>query len=244
MSRAAAELIAARLHKTPELLLCASAGGTPSGTYRDLARICRSQPEIFAKLRVLQIDEWGGLPAGSPGTCTADLQEKLSGPLNIKKGRFCGFRSDAADPEKECQRLRRYLAAHGPIDLCILGLGLNGHIAMNEPADSLEATVHAAALTESSQQHAMLKALSTKPPYGLTLGMRDVLASHEILLLVSGAAKRDILTRLMLSKLTTQLPASFLLLHPNTMVMCDEEAAGGLRKQGWTNPHDYTDRHK
>src|SRR5512141_1391342 len=99
MSRAAAELIAARLHKTPELLLCASAGGTPSGTYRELARICRSQPEIFAKLRVLQIDEWGGLPAGSPATCAADLQEKLSGPLNINKGRFCGFRSDAADPE-------------------------------------------------------------------------------------------------------------------------------------------------
>src|SRR5437016_10314174 len=138
MSRMAAELITKELKARPGSLLCVSAGGTPTRTYELLALSRQKQPQLFAQVRFLQIDEWAGVPAGNPARCETDLQVKLLEPLGIDQSRYCGFKSDAVSPKTECERVARWLDANGPIDVCILGLGLNGHIAMNEPADELE----------------------------------------------------------------------------------------------------------
>jgi len=176
-------------------------------------------------MRVLQIDEWCGLPPGSPATCQADLQTKLLEPLRITRDRYKGFRTDAPEPETECGRMARWLAAHGPIDICILGLGANGHVAMNEPAAYMTPHAHVAELARSSRQHALLKILAKKPRYGLTLGMGDILRSRRILLLVNGKRKHPALSRLMKPIITTRFPASYLWLHPDATVLCDREAA-------------------
>lgn len=224
MSRYGADRVVAALKQHPDLLLCASAGGTPTGMYAALAEQYKRSPGLFRKLRVLQIDEWGGLDAKSPVTCAADLRVKLTAPLQIPGSRFTGFRANAPDPAGECARISRWLAKNGPIDVCILGLGLNGHIAMNEPAHELVPDVHLAALTKSSQKHGMLRNLDRKPRFGFTLGMADILCSREILLVVSGAAKREVLRRLLEPKVSTHFPASFLWLHPNATVLCDRAA--------------------
>jgi galactosamine-6-phosphate isomerase len=224
MSCAAADFIWRELRQQPNLLLCASAGATPTRTYELLAARCDRAPKSFARLRVLQIDEWGGLAPGDPATCAADLRMKLLEPLGITRNRFKGFRSDATDPGAECARIARWLAANGPIDICVLGLGRNGHVAMNEPAEALTPNVHVATLAESSQNHAMLNALAKKPRYGLTLGMADILRSRRILLLVNGNRKRPALRRLMKAGITTRFPASFLWLHPDATMLCDREA--------------------
>jgi galactosamine-6-phosphate isomerase len=225
MSRQAADLIVAELKRKPDLLLCASAGSTPTGTYQHLADRYARQPKLFGKLRVLQIDEWGGLTRGNPASCEQDLKNKLLEPLYVRSKRFIGFRTDAADPGRECARVARWLKANGPIDVCVLGLGTNGHVAMNEPGERAFPGSHVAELAKTSLKHAMLKDLSRKPRYGLTLGLGDILCSRKNLLLVSGRHKRASLARLLQPAVTTRFPASFLWLHPDVTVLCDRDAA-------------------
>jgi galactosamine-6-phosphate isomerase len=228
MSARAADFIVAELKQRPDLLLCASAGGTPTGPYEQLAARFTRQPHLFKKMRVVQIDEWVGPPPTHPATCRYDLQTKLLTPLRIQGSRFRGYQSDAPDPHREPKTMSKWLAKSGPIDICILGLGLNGHIAMNEPGDSLTPQTHVSKLTAQSQKHAMLATLKRKPRFGLTLGMANILSSRKILLLVSGPTKTAILKRTLQPQVTTDLPASFLHLHPDVTVLCDRAAAYSL----------------
>jgi galactosamine-6-phosphate isomerase len=229
MSRQAADLICTELRQRPNLLLCLSAGGTPARTYELLATRRARQPRVFQKLRVLQVDEWAGLPADSPASCAADLRAKVLEPLHISPNRYAGFKPDAVDPERECARIARWLALNGPIDVCILGLGENGHIAMNEPAGELNPSVHVAKLAPSSRKHPLLRTLVKKPLSGLTLGMGDILRSRKALLLVNGNHKRRPLSRLLAPHVSTHFPASFLWLHPDATILCDRDAATNIK---------------
>jgi len=228
MSARAVDFIVDELKQRPDLLLCASAGGTPTGPYEQLATHYARRPQLFKKMRVVQIDEWVGPPPSHPATCRYDLQTKLLAPLHIQGSLFRGYKSDAADPHLEARTMSQWLAKNGPIDICILGLGLNGHIAMNEPGDALVPHAHVSKLTLQSQKHSMLATLKRKPRLGLTLGMADILASWKILLLVSGSTKTAILKRTLQPKVTTHLPASFLHLHPDVTVLCDRAASSSL----------------
>jgi galactosamine-6-phosphate isomerase len=225
-SRYAADRICRALRARPSLLLCAAAGGSPAGTYRELARHARREPGLFRHLRVIQVDEWLGLDPGDPATCAADLQDKLVGPLGLSRDRFCALRTDAANPARECRRVAAWLARHGPIDLAVLGVGRNGHLAMNEPAAALTPGVHVARLAPATRRHALLRACARKPTRGITLGMSDLVASREILLLALGPQKRPLVRRLRQPAVSTRFPASLLQLHPHTTVVCDRAAAG------------------
>jgi galactosamine-6-phosphate isomerase len=228
LSQKAAKRILGAVAGHPDLLLCAAAGSTPQRTYQLLAEHRGQIPEFFRKLRVVKLDEWGGLAMSDPGTCEEQLLTQLLGPLGVSDDRYLGFRSDAPDPHAEGERLRRRLAKDGPIDLCLLGLGLNGHLALNEPAPSLQPWAHVARLAEATLGHSMLAESRSKPAFGLTLGMAEILASREILLLVSGATKCEPLRKLLQREITTEFPASFLWLHSNCTLLCDRAAAGGL----------------
>jgi galactosamine-6-phosphate isomerase len=228
MSQEAADFICSALEQRPDLLLCASAGSTPTRAYELLAARYARDPGLFKQMRVLQIDEWWGLAPGSPATCHADLRRKILGPLHITSDRYKGFRTSAPKPDTECGRIARWLAGHGPIDICILGLGVNGHVAMNEPAAAMTPHAHVAKLARSSQQHVLLKTLVKKPRHGLTLGMGDILRSRRVLLLVNGKSKCSALSRLMKPGITARFPASFLWLHPDAFVLCDREAAADV----------------
>jgi galactosamine-6-phosphate isomerase len=223
MSRSAAQFIETELLAKPDLLLCASAGATPTGIYENLALRHSVSRGKFGRLRVLQIDEWGGLPDGHAASCRRDLQTRLLRPLDIDTRRFEGFRSHR-NGEKECSRINRWLAANGPIDVCLLGLGLNGHVAMNEPADEFIPHAHVSKLSRSSLNHGMLRDLARKPRFGLTLGLGDILRSRRVLLVVSGRHKRPILARLLKPRVSGRLPASFLWLHGDVTLFCDRDA--------------------
>ena len=214
--KASAHIIAA-IQKQPDLLLCAATGNTPTATYRQLV----AQQNLFPKdqLRLLKLDEWGGVPAEHPGSCETYLQQELVQPLKIDPPRYFSWQSNPADPVAECTHMQGVLQKEGPIDLCILGLGLNGHIAFNEPADFLRPHCHVAQLTPESLGHSMAKDMQNAQLYGLTLGMSDILAARQILLLISGASKKEITQRLLNGKISTQLPASFLWLHEDTKVI-------------------------
>lgn len=228
LSRQAAERIVSALAGGTDLLLCAAGGSTPLRTYQLLAEHHARKPDTFRALRVIKLDEWGGLATDDPGSCERQLRTHLVNPLGLSSDRYLGFTSNALNPEAECERIRSRLASEGPIDLCVLGLGVNGHVAMNEPAPALPPFAHVANLTESSLGHPMLANSRTRPTHGLTLGLEEILASREILLLVSGANKRAPLAKLLQREISTSFPASFLWLHPNWTLLCDRAAAAEL----------------
>ncbi len=228
MSREAVRRILDLLRGNPRLLLCAPTGMTPLRTYELLSEYSAREAALFASLRVLKLDEWGGLDMKDASSCEAQLRKYLIDPLGLTGSRYFGFVSNPHDAEAECKRVHDLVVAEGPIDLCLLGLGVNGHIALNEPSASLQPFAHVAQLAESSLRHPMLTGSRTAPAYGLTLGMAEILASREVLLLVSGASKRDPMKRLLKHEVTADFPASFLWLHPNCTIICDREASAGV----------------
>jgi galactosamine-6-phosphate isomerase len=214
MSEKAARLVTREIRERKDLLLCAATGNSPAGLYARLAGQGAQDPAGFGALRIIKLDEWGGLPENHPATCEHYLRTRLVDPLRIGPERYVSFRSDPPDPAAECARIQAALDAGGPIDLCVLGLGRNGHLGFNEPAAALEPHCHVARLSETSQGHAMVQTLPDKPAFGLTLGMRDVLLARRIVLLVWGSDKAEPLRALLSGRITTQLPASLLWLHP------------------------------
>ena len=224
MSQAAAEIIVGQAMENPRMLLCLATGASPSRTYELLVSKGRAQPKLFDQIRILKLDEWGGLARDDAGSCEAYLRERVIGPLGISEDQFFGFANDAASPEAECNRLQRWLSENGPINCCLLGLGANGHLGLNEPGRALSPFAHRAALSQESVGHSMLQASAHKPAYGLTLGMTEILQSRQILLLVNGERKRRQLRRLMSKQVACDFPASFLWLHAHTTLLCDRDA--------------------
>lgn len=221
MSAAAASLIADRLQQKPNLLLCLATGSTPTRTYELLAQRPKS---LFDQVRILKLDEWGGIPLNSPATCETYLRRIMIDPLDLSS-RYIGFESQPADAAAETRRIQRWLVENGPIDLCILGLGTNGHLGFNEPADTLQPQPHVAKLSAESLGHSMVQALPTKPTFGLTIGIQNILDSREIIVLVSGPSKIQPLRRMLKDPVNSRFPATYLQNHGNTHVFCDRAAA-------------------
>jgi galactosamine-6-phosphate isomerase len=228
MSRRAAARIAGALRREPRLLLGGVTGDTPTRTYARLAEMRTEEPDLFRRVRVLKLDEWMGLPAGHPATSERYFRTNVLGPLGIPRSRYQGFATRPPDLDAECARIARWLGAHGPMDLCVLGLGTNGHLLFNEPAPSLPPGPHVARLSRASRRHAMVRAMKRPPTQGLTVGLADILAARAVLLLVSGRHKAAPLRRMIEGGVTTRCPASLLWLHPDVTVYCDEFARGEI----------------
>ena len=222
MSSLAADLVQEELKKNSKLLFCAATGNSPAGLYEEMSTRSRTTTGLFEQMRIIKLDEWGGVPENHPVSCEYFIRNKLLEPLAISSERYLTFRSDPEDPQEECQSIRTTLEKEGPIDLCVLGLGQNGHLGFIEPGDFLEPFCHVARLTEKSLEHDMIATIDIKPRYGITLGLQEILSSRKIILLVTGGGKKGILARLMKRQISTQLPASFLWTHENVACLVDQ----------------------
>lgn len=221
MSLRAASLVEEELQKLPGLLLCAATGHSPEGLYEAMSARASEKPELFDQMRVLKLDEWAGIPENHPASCENFLRKKLLEPLSLPDTRYLSFSSDPADPSAQCLEIRHRLAQEGPIQLCILGLGQNGHLGLNEPGESLEPFCHLAKLASRSLEHEMIASLEVKPTYGITLGMQEILSSKKIILLLTGKAKKEVYAELKKGKISTRLPASFLWTHADADCLVD-----------------------
>lgn len=214
MGQEAFSIVMDEIEHNPQLLLCAATGSSPLPLYRNLAEEAKKRAAVFDQLRILPLDEWVGLPS-SDGSCHAFLQKHILRPLKVDQERYFSFNPSAEDLKKECLRIKALVKEQGPIDLCILGLGKNGHLGFNEPADELQPHCHVSDLTIESQQHSMILDSSIKPTQGITLGMQDILSSKRILLLVSGSGKEEAKKKLLSGEITSKYPASLLWKHHN-----------------------------
>lgn len=215
-------MLMTELKKKNDSLICCATGASPLGLYQRLGHTFPEQADLFNKIRVLKLDEWGGIPMTNPNSCHSYLKENVLSPLKITSDRYVGFDSEASDLNKECYRVQHIIDETGPIDVCILGLGKNGHLGFNEPADFLQPDCHIAKLTETTVQHSMVQSMPHAPTFGMTIGLKDILRSKKILLLIAGSQKQDAIEKLMTKQITTQLPASFLWLHPNVECLIDK----------------------
>ena len=227
MSRAASDRMVDALKCKPDSLLCAATGSTPTLTYEFLRLKNNEEPSLFRSLRILKLDEWGGLPMTDEGSCESYLQSHLLQPLKISSDRYISFQSDA-EPEAECQRIGKEIQKIGAIDLCVLGLGMNGHLGFNEPAEALQPFPHRAELAPSSLKHSMIQNAKVPLSYGLTIGMTHLFQSKMIILLVNGAHKNAAMKELLSKRISTHFPASFLWLHPQVFCFCDRAAVEGI----------------
>ena len=224
MSQSAFESFYAGLKTSPRTSICAATGHSPTGLYEKMVVNYQEQSELYNAMKVVKLDEWFGVSADDLNSCEYYIQNKIVLPLNIADDRYLSFKSDAVAPEAECIRVQKELDKHEPLDVCILGLGKNGHLGFNEPAATLSNVCHISQLSETSIQHNMTKTMTNKPHYGLTLGIADILRSKKIILLVTGLEKEDVLAKLLTQKITSQLPASFLWNHSNVECYIDSES--------------------
>jgi galactosamine-6-phosphate isomerase len=217
LSALAAKHIINEVTHKPDLLFCAATGGSPTGMYAEMAK----EKSVFSKMRVIKMDEWGVIPASHPDSCESYLHKHLLGPLDIPSSRYVSFDPNTAEAEKEIKRVETYIEENSPMDICILGLGKNGHIAFNEPAEYLQAGFHKATLAESTIQHDPALSQGTEPAFGWCVGMRGILQSKKIIFLVTGKVKEAALEQILTKQIRTDCPASFLWLHPNVELITD-----------------------
>lgn len=221
MSRSCAKSVIDALQRNPKQLVCTATGNSPIGVYQEWTKAFKKEPKLFEQLKIIKLDEWGGIAMDDPGSCETFIQDRILSNLNIGSDRYISFKSNPDSPEKECDRIQKALEQQGPIDICLLGLGKNGHIGLNEPAEFLTPHCHVASLSEASLQHQMTGMMRSKSGYGLTLGMTDILLSKKIILMITGAGKKDVFAQLMSKKISTWLPASLLWGHADVECFVD-----------------------
>lgn len=203
----------------PGLRLCLATGATPVPVYALL------QPDALSASTVFLLDEFGGLPAGHPGRCETMLRSALLDRVPAREFHFPVV--DASDLEVECRRYRD-LISDGGLDLAVLGLGMNGHLGLNEPGSDAHQPTRAVGLTAETREGARRYGADPPPDWGLAVGLAELLAAREVWLLVTGPAKAGVLARVVNGPVTEQLPASYLRTHPNTIIWADGEAGSLL----------------
>ena len=224
-SQHAATLVADQIRRKPDSVICTASGSTPTRTYAKLGELATESQLAVDRVSIVKLDEWLGLPLDDAHTCESFLRQHVLAPLRISADRYIGFDSQPADEPAECRRIESEIQASGGIDLAILGIGVNGHIGLNEPAEFLQFGCHVADLAPTTVGHTMLEGTADRITRGLTMGMRDILGARRILLLAFGEQKAKPIRELLKKRVTARFPASFLWLHPNVTCLCDQAAA-------------------
>jgi len=231
LSAALASHVLETIIRRPSLVLGLPTGRTPLGLYRELRERSRSERIDWSRVRTFNLDEFAGLDPSSANSYRAYMQAELFDHVSIDAANIGFLNGAAPDLKTECRRYEGAIAAAGGIDLQILGIGANGHIGFNEPADGLCAHTHIAELERESRAANAERFggdWTSVPERALSMGMATILNAREIVLIATGAEKADAVHGMIEGLISTRLPASILQVHPRVTVMVDRGAAGRL----------------
>jgi len=226
-----AQLIAKSVRENPRLALGLATGRTMEAVYARLARMHREDALDFRKVRTFNLDEYVGLPADDPHSYRHYMTRHFFEPVGIPAHHTFLPDGMAQDLDAECRAYEEKIKALGGIDLQLLGIGNDGHIGFNEPLSALMSRTRPKALSpETLAQNGPLFGDPTRMPRrALTMGVGTILESRRALMLVTGAAKADILAQAVEGPITSMISATALQLHPHCVVIADEAAAAELR---------------
>ena len=226
MSRIAANVLSAQVMMKPDCTLGLATGSTPIGTYQVLIERCEKGDLDFSQVKSINLDEYVGLSPEHDQSYRYFMNTNLFDHININKANTNVPNGLAEDLDAECARYNAVIDTLGPIDVQVLGMGHNGHIGFNEPSDVFELETHKVDLAQSTiDANARFFASADEVPrQALTMGIKTIMQAKKVLVVVSGKGKAEIVKKAFTGPVTPQVPASILQMHPDVILVGDEEA--------------------
>lgn len=227
LSKKAAEIIVEVINKKPNAVLGLATGSSPVGLYKEMIKMNKNGEIDFSKVTTVNLDEYLGLSGEHPQSYRYFMNEKLFNYINIDKYNTHVPNGLANDAEEENRRYDEKIKELGGTDIQLLGVGSNGHIAFNEPANELVFGTHLTDLTNETIE-ANSRFFNSKdevPTKAFTMGLGGIMKAKKILVIASGENKAEAVKGMLKGNITTLLPASILQLHHDVTVIIDEAAA-------------------
>jgi len=233
VARRAAQFVAETVRRRPTCVLGLATGGTVVGMYEELIRLHREARLDFSRVASFNLDEYVGLGPTHPQSYRHFMQSNLFDHINIDIRNTHVPDGRALDFDAHCEQYERMIRDEGGIDLQVLGIGSDGHIAFNEPGSSLGSRTRLKTLTpETIRDNARFFGGEAEVPRcAITMGVGTILESRRCLLLACGAAKAQAVRATIEGPVTAQVTASALQLHRDVVCVIDEEAASALERR-------------
>ncbi len=226
MSRKAANVISAVMTEKPACVLGLATGSSPIGTYKNLIKRYENGDLDFSQVTTVNLDEYKGLDHDNDQSYYYFMRENLFKHVNINMERTNVPNGMEPDSEKACQAYNEIIHSVGQIDMQLLGIGHDGHIGFNEPADHFPKETHCVDLTETTinANARFFASREDVPTQAYTMGIQTIMSAKKVLMVASGADKADIIAQAFFGPVTPQVPASILQFHPDFILVADEAA--------------------
>lgn len=226
LSKKAAEIISGQVMLKNNAVLGLATGSTPVGTYKELIKKYNDGVLDFSNITTINLDEYRGLDPDNDQSYRYFMNSNLFDHINIDKANTYVPNGLEQNAEKACMEYDAVISAVGGIDLQLLGLGVNGHIGFNEPADSFPLNTNCVQLTQSTidANKRFFEREEDVPREAYTMGIAAIMQANTVLLLASGKNKAAIVKQAFFGDIKPQVPASILQLHSNFILIADEEA--------------------
>src|SRR5438874_5856998 len=230
MSKLAAQLVAELLNTKPNAVLGMATGSTPLGLYQELVRMHQQGKIDFSRVMTFNLDEYVGLPGNHPQSYAYFMQDNFFQHVNVQPQNINVPSGTTSNYPAFCDWYEKRIAECGGIDLQILGIGADGHIAFNEPTSSLSSRTRLKTLSKQTidDNARSSERRESVPVYAITMGVGTILDARKLVLVASGKAKAKAIAQAVEGPGTSMVTASALQLHRDAIVIVDEQAAADL----------------
>lgn len=232
LARLAADAIERLVRATPQAVIGLATGSSPLKVYDELARRHKEEGLSFAKARAFMLDEYVGLDAGHPERYRNVIETEIASRVDFAPGAVMGPDGLATDLAKACEGYEKAITDAGGVDLQILGIGTDGHIAFNEPGSSLASRTRVKTLTQQTREDNARffdDDIDQVPQLCLTQGLATIMSARHLVLLATGHQKAEAVHQLVEGPVSALWPGTIMQMHPHATVLVDDAAAGRLQ---------------
>ena len=210
-------------------------GSTPLGVYRYFIDNYQAQKVSFRQVKAFNLDEYVGLTPSHPRSFASAMKNELFSHIDILPENINALDGSKEDMIQECQRYESLIDAN-PIDIQILGIGMDGHIAYNEPGSPLDGACHVVDLHQESIESSLdygFDHIEDVPTQGVTQGIGTIMKAKQLIMMAKGEKKADLVKRMIYGEVTSDFPSSIIQRHPNVIVCLDRSAASQLKEEDY-----------